>query len=151
MRTGNPIAGGLVGGWSFDWILTYSSGYPVGKPDAVFTCDDYRVKGPQTQQRWFNNDKSCYADRAPFTLRVVEDRFPNIRNPSAPQLNVALQKTFRLSERYSFQLRGESFNVTNTVIFPGPNTDFRSPLFGTLNPQQQNFPRLVQLSGKFYF
>lgn len=146
-----PIGGALLNGWSFDWILTYTSGYPVGKPDAVFSCGDYRVK-QQTQNQWYNNDPSCYADRPPFTLRSAEDRFPNIRNPSAPQLNVALQKTFKLSERFSFQLRGESFNVTNTPIFPGPaSSDYRNPLFGKLNPQQQNFPRLVQLAGKFYF
>ncbi len=145
-----PIGGALLNGWSFDWIFTYSSGYPVSKPNAIFTCSDYRVKN-QNYNRWFNNDPSCYRDYDPYSLRNVEDRFPNIRNPSAPQLNVALQKTFKLGERFSFQLRGESFNVTNTVIMPGPNTDWRSPQFGKVTLQQQNFPRLVQLAGKFYF
>jgi hypothetical protein len=64
---------------------------------------------------------------------------------------MALQKTFKMSERFSFQLRGESFNVTNTPIMPGPNTDWRSPQFGKVTLQQQNFPRLVQLAGKVYF
>jgi hypothetical protein len=147
----NAVGGALLNNWSFDWILTYSSGYPVGKPDAVFSCGDYRVP-TQTQNQWYNNDPKCYSDRPPFTLRSAEDRFPNIRNPSAPQLNIALQKTFRVSERYSFQLRGESFNVTNTPILPGPaSSDYRNPLFGRLNPQQQNFPRLVQIAAKFYF
>ncbi len=145
-----PIAGALLNGWSFDWILSYSSGYPVGKPNAIFTCSDYRVKN-QNYNQWFNNDKSCYQDYQPYSLRNVEDRFSNIRNPSAPQLNIALQKSFKLSERFTFQLRAESFNVTNTPIFPGPNTDWRSPLFGTVTMNQQNFPRLVQLAGKIYF
>lgn len=64
---------------------------------------------------------------------------------------MALQKTFKMSERFSFQLRGESFNVTNTPIMPGPNTDWSSPQFGKVTLQQQNFPRLVQLAGKVYF
>ena len=64
---------------------------------------------------------------------------------------MALQKTFRIKERFSFQLRAESFNVSNTPILPGPNTDWRSPQFGKVTLQQQNFPRLVQLAGKFYF
>ena len=140
----------VFGGWSFDWIYTYVSGYPVGKPDANFTCADYRVKD-QTFDRWLNNDKNCYSDRAPYTLRNVEDRFPNIRNPSEPSLNVALQKTFKVNDRWSFQLRGESFNVTNTPLMPGPNTDYRSPNFGVVTRSQQNFPRLVQLAGKIYF
>jgi hypothetical protein len=148
-NTNKPVDA-VFGGWSFDWIYTYVSGYPVGKPDANFTCSDYRVKD-QTFDRWLNNDKSCYSDRAPYTLRNVEDRFPNIRNPSEPSLNIALQKTFKFNDRWSFQLRGESFNVTNTPLMPGPNTDYRSPNFGVINRSQQNFPRLVQLAGKIYF
>jgi len=146
-----PIGGALLNGWSFDWILTYTSGYPVGKPNAIFSCGDYRVKD-QNFNQWFNNDvKDCYQDYQPYSLRNVEDRFPNIRNPSAPQLNMALQKSFKLSERFTFQFRAESFNVSNTPIMPGPNTDWRSPQFGKVTLQQQNFPRLVQLAGKLYF
>jgi hypothetical protein len=66
-------------------------------------------------------------------------------------LNLALQKTFRINERYSLQLRGESFNITNTPIRPGPDTDWHKSTFGTVPLQQQNFPRLVQLAAKFYF
>ncbi len=146
----NKITGALFSGWSYDWILTYTSGYPVGKPNAIFSCGEYRVDN-QNYNQWFNNDPKCYSDYQPYSLRSVEDRFPNIRNPSAPQLNMALQKTFKISERLSFQFRGESFNVSNTPIMPGPNTDWRSPQFGKVTLQQQNFPRLVQLAGKFYF
>ena len=146
----NSVANSIVSGWSLDWIFSYSSGYPVGKPNAIFSCGDYRVSD-QSYQQWFNNDPKCYSDYQPYSLRNVEDRFANIRNPSAPQLNMALQKTFKINERYSFQFRGESFNVTNTVIFPGPNTDWRSPQFGQVTLQQQNFPRLVQFAGKVYF
>ncbi len=145
------VAGAVLNGWSFDWIYTYYSGYPVGKPNAIFTCGDYRVKN-QTFNQWFNNDsKNCYQDYQPYSLRNVEDRFPNIRQHTAPQLNIALQKTFKMNDRFSFQLRGESFNLTNTPIFPGPNTDWRSPQFGKVTLNEQNFPRLVQFAGKLYF
>jgi hypothetical protein len=66
-------------------------------------------------------------------------------------MNLAIQKKFRVTERYSFQLRAESFNVTNTAIFPGPNTDWRSPQFGKVTLSQQNFPRLIQLAAKVSF
>jgi hypothetical protein len=80
----NAIVGGIVGGWSFDWIYTFYSGSPVGKPNAIFSCGDYRVKN-QNFDHWFNNDKNCYSDYLPYSLRNVEDRFPNIRNPAEPQ------------------------------------------------------------------
>jgi hypothetical protein len=41
--------------------------------------------------------------------------------------------------------------VTNTPNYAGPNTDFNSDRFGRLPDNQQNWPRLVQLSAKFFF
>ena len=160
----------VAGGWSLDWIWTYYSGFPTGYPDAVFgavgntpasACSSFVVKN-QTYRQWFNNYNgivtatnpngwNCYSDYAPFTVRQTPDRFAWIRNPTAPQINIGLQKTFRLNERYSVLFRGESFNLTNTPIPDGPNTDWHSQSFGTVGIQQNNFPRLVQLAAKFIF
>jgi hypothetical protein len=105
----------------------------------------------QTFDSWFNNDRSCYTTRAANTLRVNPDRFSDIRNPAEPQLNLSIVKTVKLSERYSLQLRGESFNITNTPIYGGPDTNLSSSRFGMIPLRQQNFPRLVQLAAKFMF
>src|SRR5262249_22479565 len=140
----------IAGGWTFSWIYTFYSGYPVGKPDALFSCSDYRVK-EQNSDHWLNNDRSCYAQRPPYTLRTVEARFPNLRNTTQRQLHFAFEKTFQLTERFKTLIRGESFNVANTVIYPGPDTNWQSPRFGMLPLQQNNFPRLVQLAAKFIF
>jgi hypothetical protein len=150
LSTNNRFGNVLLSGWTFDWILTYYSGYPVGKPDAIFSCGDYRAID-QTSDHWFNNDKSCYADRPPYTLRVVEDRFSNIRNPAELQINLAIGKNIKLSEHLSVLLKGESFNVTNTPILRGPDTNWKSTRFGMLPVQQNNFPRLVQLAAKIIF
>jgi len=150
LNSENKLVNGAFGGWSFDWIFTYTSGYPTGKPNAVFTCPSYVVAN-QTTAQWFNNDPSCYHSYAPYQLRNVEDRFSYIRDPQKPQLNISLQKTFKFSERYSMNFRAESFNVTNTPILQGPNTDYTNTQFGRIPIQQNNFPRLVQLAAKFYF
>jgi hypothetical protein len=51
-------------------------------------------------------------------------------------------------------------NLTNTPLFPGPDTNpndtprlsqGRWQGFGTINEFQQNFPRIIQLSLKLYF
>ncbi|HET8548138.1 MAG TPA: TonB-dependent receptor, partial [Bryobacteraceae bacterium] len=132
----NPVLNGIFGDWNANWVFTYYEGIPTGKPDAVYSCGDYRV-ADQTRNRWFNNDKSCYIQRAPYTFREVESRFSNIRNPAyGPQVNVALAKKFRFGETAEFELRGESFNVTNTPILSGPNTSFTDPRFGQLPIQQ---------------
>jgi hypothetical protein len=82
---------------------------------------------------------------------VVPDRFSDIRNPATKQLNVAFEKTTRLSERYRFLIRAEAFNLTNTPGYGGPETSFGNQRFGMLPDSQQNWPRLVQLTAKFFF
>ncbi len=146
----DPVSTAIVGNWRFDWILTYSSGYPVGWPNLRNTCSTWRA-AVQDENHWFNNDKTCYSNFQEFYVRTIPDRFSDIRNPAKPQLNVALEKSFRFRERYSFQLRGEAFNVTNTPIRPGPNTDFGSSEFGKLPKTQNNWPRVLQVAGKVYF
>ena len=140
----------VVSGWNFNWVYTFRSGYPVAKPNAVFSCGSYIVS-PQAPERWFNNDITCYSARPQYTLRDTEDRFGNIRNPDASQLNITLARTFRVREKYSLQLRGEAFNVTNTPQFGAPDTSYTSPRFGMLPLEQRNFPRLIQIAAKVLF
>ncbi len=151
----NPILSALASNWKFDWIFTYYSGYPTGWPDLVLNtnvpgCSSWSVQN-QNAQHWFNNDKNCYSTRAPYTLHTNPDRFPNIRDPAEPNANLAFEKSFPFSEHYKFTFRGEVFNVANTVVRPGPNTDFNSDNFGKLPLTQNNFPRVFQLAAKFYF
>jgi hypothetical protein len=147
---GEGLTSQLISGWQAVWIYTYSSGYPMAWPDLVNNCGSWHAK-VQDRDHWFNNDRSCYVNRPGNTWRTNPDRFSNIRNPSQKQLNVALEKSTRISERYRFTIRGEAFNLTNTPNYAGPNTDFNSDRFGRLPDNQQNWPRLVQLSAKFFF
>jgi len=143
--------GALINGWAVDWTLTYNSGYPVAMPNADFVCASYDAPQGQNASHWFNNDPSCWKAPGIYEIRTYLDRFSNIRNPTAPQLNVSVEKTFWLGEKYTLQLRGESFNLTNTPILPGPNTNFGDPRFGQLPIQQNNFPRYVQVAARIVF
>ncbi len=138
----NKLAKHLVNDWRITWIYTYYSGYPVGWPDLVNNCSDWHYTGSGNPfDHWFNNDRTCYTFR----------RFPDIRNPAEPQFNASIEKTIRLSERYSMLIRAEGFNITNTPMYGGPNTDFNNPSFGVVPADQQNFPRFFQFAAKFIF
>lgn len=147
---GNPAGRAILNDWSFDWILRYVNGNPVGWPNLINKCGTWKAT-EQNEDHWFNNDKSCYQQFPGFNVRTIPDRFPDIREPQKPELSLALAKTFALHERYKFLLRWEAFNVTNTPIRPGPNTDFDNPIFGQLPKNQRNFPRVMQVAAKFYF
>jgi hypothetical protein len=148
----NKFAGALVNNWRYDLILSYSSGNPTGWPNLINKCGEWHA-AKQDENNWFNSDKSCYAQLANGNvLRVVPDRFPDIRNPGVgPFINTALEKDFHLGERYRIQIRGESFNLFNHPQRGGPDTTLTSATFGQLPKSQLNFPRLVQLAAKFYF
>jgi len=147
----NRVGGALVNGWAVDWTLTYASGYPVARPDANFLCANYNTPGGQTASEYFNNTKGCWKAYGPYDPRRAPDILPGMRNPTAPQLNVSVEKTFWLSDRFTLQFRGEAYNLTNTPILPAPDTTLGDPRFGQLPIQQNNFPRFVQLAAKIVF
>jgi hypothetical protein len=85
-----------------------------------------------------------------------------VRNPTIPTLDLSLQKTTPIRENFNFILRLDAFNAMNNVLFGGPNTNpGAGPAtfsllsgwsgFGTVGPQQHNFPRVLQVSGKVTF
>jgi len=152
LNVDNKVAKTLSNNWRLTWIYTYYSGNPVGWPDLANSCGEWHYTGTGNAfDHWFNNDRSCYKTRAPWTLRVVPDRFPDIRNPAEPQLNASIEKMIKFTERYSMLLRGEAFNLTNTPVYAGPNTDLNNPRFGMIPLGQQNFPRFFQLAAKIMF
>jgi hypothetical protein len=81
---------------------------------------------------------------------------------------MALGKQFVVKEGLDLQFKAEAFNLTNTPIFGGPDTNAignnPTPVpgvlpgnpgsmtgYGTINGIQQNFPRQLQLSLKVLF
>jgi hypothetical protein len=146
----NKVLSGVVGGWTMNWAYRYTSGNPIAGINAVNKCGSLIVE-PQTHDRWFNNTTSCWAGNPSYLPRVVEDRYAWLRQMDNITLNMAAAKTFRLTERYSVQIRGEAFNLANRPIYRPPNTTYNNVDFGKESIEQQNFPRQVQLSAKFTF
>lgn len=150
LKSDNPVVSRLTSNWKLDYILSYASGFPVAWPAVTNTCGTWEVAN-QTEFEWFNNNKSCYKPFASYVTNPYPNRFSTIFNPAAPQLNVAVEKSIPINERLRFVIRGEAFNVTNTAIRPGPDTNYNDAQFGQLPEKQQNFPRTLQLAAKFYF
>jgi hypothetical protein len=142
----------VVGGWSFTLIYRYNSGNPVNGIDAQFTCAENLLLPEQTHDQWFFDTKSCYKGRASFTLRVAPDRYPWLRQMDNTTVNFSGAKTFSLTERrWKFNLRGEAFNLMNHPLYGAPDTTYSNARFGMLPVGQQNFPRLIQVSGRVMF
>lgn len=159
----------LVSGWTLSGVFSAQSGTPVQiATNWYYTCpgQSFKPAAGSTLGHWFStagsNPDSCWTPVPEYGLMPVNDATAQVRNPTIPNLDASLQKTTQIFERYSLQLRLDAFNVTNSVLFGGPNTNpgagaasFNSVSgwsgFGTVGFQQQNSPRVMQLMGKFIF
>lgn len=80
-----------------------------------------------------------------------------VRGPHQRNLDLGVQREFRITERGNVEFRAEFFNLTNTVNFGLPIRDFAttqglpaSPTWGAISSTASN-PRVVQLALKFNF
>ena len=65
-------------------------------------------------------------------------------------MNLSLMKDFKVTERYRFQLRAETYNILNHAVFGAPNTQVNNSAFGFITTQA-NRPRSMLLMGRFSF
>ena len=149
------VTNNVFGGWSAASILSLCSGTPLnvtvasqpsntGQIDRPNIVGKWKVAHPSASE-WFNQDAFEAADlytfgNAPRNL---------VQGPGLKNLDLALYKTFRLSERLTSQLRAESFNFTNTPALGNPDTILGDAAFGTITTAGE--PRHIQLGLKFLF
>jgi hypothetical protein len=85
-----------------------------------------------------------------------------VRQPTVPNFDLSLMKSTPIRENLNFDLRLDAFNSLNSVQFGGPDSwpgdgpPTYTPGsgwsgFGTIGPNQQNFPRILKVSGKITF
>jgi len=164
------------------WTFAAQSGTPVGLNQGYdYSCRTFAPPNGTRTSEWFNplantivpaGETSC-ASAVPhiggtgFTYNLTPDHTSQVRNPTVPNLDLSLEKNFKVTERVRFQLRGEAFNAFNSALMGGPDTspgDLPGSLFynqttkhsywtgfGTISPNQQNFPRNLRVSGKIIF
>jgi hypothetical protein len=164
---------GPFGGWQVNAVLNYISGTPIPAPVGAYSTGiNPSVPNPNSNL-YFNNcyitlsgalSSSCVNGLKPawiqqptYSLNELTPVMPNIRLSRPPLADMSIFKSFPIHERLTFQLRGEAFNVTNTVWFPAPNTSLTSPFFGKTVlatggfSSTSNDPRSIQISARIQF
>jgi hypothetical protein len=138
MLSGGPGAW-ILGNWQVSGILTLMSGMPVtvtasgtslNTPGETQTANQVAplqiLKGINTGNLWFST--SSFAQP---TGVVFGNTGRNIfSGPGLFAINASLFKNFKIGERANIELRGESFNLTNTPAFGQPQGSMTSSTFG---------------------
>jgi hypothetical protein len=170
LRNPGRILGGVINQWRFSSILSMQTGFPVSLNNSYYyNCNhSFRPNGGPTLGEYLYNDYSngtklgCYSTIPEYALKNLPDRIATLRQPSIPNLDATLQKTFAITKQYNLTFRADAFNLTNSVLFPGPDSnpsdgpptrlaDGGFTGFGTVALNQQNFPRILQFALKLAF
>jgi hypothetical protein len=139
------LAGKLIGGWSLSGIATASTGRPINitvtrsssamldgnssnqRPNLVPGVSIYAVN--QTINNWFN--PAAFAVPAKNTWGNLGRNIA--RGPGSWEMDTALEKGTRLSEKVNLKFRAEAFNLLNHPIFANPASNFSaSSSFGVI-------------------
>jgi hypothetical protein len=102
--------------------------------------------GTRTSHEWFN--PAAFATPPAYTFGDAGRN--SVYGPPLQTLDIALVRSFRMTERASFQFRGEAFNVLNMVNLGTPNRFVNTPQFGTIT-MAMTPGRELQLSARLSF
>lgn len=178
-RSGNRLTRKLFGGWQHSLIVQQQSGRPWSLPtNVIYTKPaginvDWSgsvVKGlSNCVAQWNSNGtipllaasvtNGCtvanWVISPSYSPRYEPNRVTNIRLQGFRLIDMSLDKTTALTERFKFQFRAEMFNVLNSFYLTNQSFDntASNATFGTIikasvSAPNSNYPRQAQLGFK---
>jgi hypothetical protein len=131
----------IAGGWQLNGVIQRQSGAPLGFEQALFTGNSADIVLPSSERnadRWFNTSvfDTNTSRRLDQNLRTAPLRYSNVRADSQRRWDFSLIKYFKMSERFTWQFRAESYNVLNEVVLRNPTTDPYNSSFGRVTAQE---------------
>jgi hypothetical protein len=140
----NPVAAGVLGGWSLTGILSMQSGGGFTVTSGV----DNARSGTGGQRADISGDPDLPDDRtneekilewfdtsvyAPNALGTFGNSGRNsLRGPGSKNVDLGLHKTFATGGNTQMQVRIEAFNAFNWVNLGNPNTSQNNSNFGRI-------------------
>jgi hypothetical protein len=159
---GKPYAGDvpgivnqIIGGWQWNYNVTYQSGWVVDYPNAPQNAPGSAKISDTTYTKVFNTSlwktSSGAAVSVPNTTygyRTWPFFMSDVRRPGYANWDTSLSKYFPIRESLKLQFRFEMVNMFNHPWFADMadgGTDVTNAAFGQLNPTQRNLPRFIKL------
>ena len=170
LGTAKGVTNAIVGGWGFDTIITFQSGFPIiigGCPGLLSNsgipnigCALSNRVGPESLTtgstsdklaHWFNT--STFVAPTDYSYGNDSRTEPNIRTDGVKNFDMAFFKNTAIGPegKYNLAFRAEFFNIFNRVQFSAPNTSCcGGSSFGQITAQY-NLPRIIQFGLRFSF
>jgi len=162
----NPVLNGVLGGWRSNLIYTYQTGFPftvfmsnLELPDQ--TCSGILSRGQRTPTKWF--DYSCFPNHNPTQITNPVTGLPELINlqgnarpnsipgPPTNDVDYGMEKYFHITERHTFQIRAEAFNLFNHPNLIGPSGNYFFNSASGAEVTQARNGREVQVAVRYSF
>ncbi|MGJ5818889.1 carboxypeptidase regulatory-like domain-containing protein [Paludibaculum fermentans] len=156
-----PVLHGLwnkaLGGWQLGTFITFQSGAPFTVVTASNTTNAFpagatrpdliadAASSTRTLARWFNTA----AFQTPRQFTFGNSPRSGLRGPFQKTVDATVSRQFRLTERFRTDLRGEFYNLLNTVNFDVPGHTLGAADFGTI--QSSRPARTIQVGLRLSF
>lgn len=157
----------VIGGWQLAGNLLFASGRPFtvysgyntfgNAVSSTVNCSSCSRDMGSVIQDLNTNYFFTLDQRNMFSIPVAGENGNTGRNffigPSEFRTDASISKKFKFTERYSFDLRVDASNLTNTPSFAAPNAVLTSTAapFGRIRESVVSFARRIQFSGKINF
>jgi len=155
----NRFSRGVLGGWKIGVLQTAQSGapftvittanttnaFPAGPLRPNILRDTSLSSGDRTITRWF--DTTAFGAPAPFTFG--NSPRSGLRGASLVTTDATLEKTFKITERVKFDVRGEFYNLLNHANFNIPGFTFGAADFGVVSSARSG--RTTQIALRLSF
>ncbi|MDR5727460.1 MAG: hypothetical protein RB191_08545 [Terriglobia bacterium] len=143
----------ILGGWQYSDITTVQSGSSLDPGLSVAdqglatrpNVTGLPIKGPKKVAEWFNTA----AFSAPAAGYFGNASVGSILGPGTIDFDMALYKTFHITQQHSIQFRGELFNIFNHTNFATVSTNFGSGTYGQVISAAD--PRIAEFSLQYQF
>jgi hypothetical protein len=141
-------AAAVIGGWQMTGILTMRTGSPLTFTDGAGSVGLNASGNTQTPDQVgpINvlhgiNTGNFWVDKAAFAhpQTPAQCGCPGVfgtmgrsawSGPGQFRLDLGVSRWINISERWKMQIRGDTYNFTNTPFFSNPQTDFNNSGFG---------------------
>jgi hypothetical protein len=179
-RNEHNLLGETLGGWQLSGNVQAQTGVPCGIGTSndyagvgevgSFGCGsegEFWVKNGNprnlghfagasaTGGQWFattNSDGSkIFSQPAAGTFNLQQGVRNDIYQPGLQNWNLALIKSFPITEGSGFEFRAEAYNFINHPNLAGPNLNPTSSQFGEVTSKTTSNPRTLQVGARFHF
>jgi hypothetical protein len=128
----------VLGGWQFTTTTRIYSGRPLFFSQNLIVDGNPKLSHP-TSSMYFDTTKfhalptSTDPSLPPNLIKRSNLwTYAGLVGPGVWQSDMTLNKSFRLTERFKLEVRGEAYNVFNRLQLANPTVDFTSANFGKI-------------------